>query len=168
MALTLSGKHDPLNQGVHLTGAKKINKLAKANRDAHKRVRAEERKRRSYRDAGSVSVPTAALIISTLPTVQKPSVVSVFGQLGVGETATLPAHRLSPRQGRRLRRRGSQVVSQAVNVLRAEQARKAKAARDEESRRMKLGVKSQCNARTKLGLRCRKPAVADGYCATHG
>jgi len=137
-------------------------------RSAGKAWRAEERKRRSYRDAGSVSVPTARLIIETLPTSQKPSVVSVFGQLGVGETATMPAHRLSPRQGRRLRRRGVQVVQQAVNVLKAEQARLAKAARDEESRQLKLGVKTRCNARTKLGLQCRKSAVADGYCATHG
>jgi len=126
---------------------------------------ARPKRRRNYRDAGSVSVPTAALIIETLPTVQKPSVVSVFGQLGVGEGAHKPAHRLSPRQGRRLRRRGVQVVHQAVNVLKAEQARLARAERE---RAAVAPVKEQCNARTKLNLRCRKTAVADGYCATHG
>lgn len=123
------------------------------------------RGRRNYRDAGSMPVPTAVLIIETLPTLQKPSVRSVFGQLGVGETATLPAHRLSPRQGRRLRRRGVQVVQQAVNVLKAEQARVAKVARDAAAT---SPVKTRCNARTKMGLQCRKSAVADGYCATHG
>lgn len=151
------------------TGTKKQNQESKRAisqvRSAGKAWRAEERKRRSYRDAGSVSVPTAVLIIETLPTVQKPSVVSVFGQLGVGECAQKPAHRLSPRQGRRLRRRGTQVVQQAVNVLKAENARRAAKAREEAKT---APVKEQCNARTKLGLRCRKAAVADGYCATHG
>jgi hypothetical protein len=133
--------------------------------DARHRDRAERQKRRNYRDAGSIPVPTAILIIEALPTIQKPSVRSVFGQLGVGEGSHKPAHRLSPRQGRRLRRRGVQVVQRAVNVLQAEQARVAKAARDAAAA---AAVKEQCNARTKLGTRCRKSAVADGYCATHG
>lgn len=120
--------------------------------------------RRNYRDA-NWDVPTAVLIIETLPTIQKPSVASVFGQLGVGETAHKPAHRLSPRQSRRLRRRGVQVVRQAVNVLKAEQARLARVEREKAKA---APVKERCHARTKLGLQCRRSAVADGYCATHG
>lgn len=154
------------------TGTKKQNQESKRTisqlRSAHKDLKAQDRKRRSYRDAASVSVPTARLIVETLPTVQKPSVRSVFGQLGVGETATLPAHRLSPRQGRRLRRRGVQVVQEAVNILKAEQARHAAKERAKAVVAAKSGVKTRCAARTKLNLQCRKSAVADGYCATHG
>lgn len=109
--------------------------------------------------------PTALTIVSTLPTVQKPTVREVFGQLGRPELSRKPAQRLSPAMGRRLRRRGSSVVRQAVLVLQAEEARKAKAARDRETNAVKRG---QCNARTKLGLRCKLTAVADGYCSKHG
>jgi hypothetical protein len=142
---------------------------AEEARKAQRRLKAMRRdarsKRRNYRDTSSVPVPTAVLIIETLPTVQKPSVRSVFGQLGVGEPAHKPSHRLSPRQGRRLRRRGAQVVAQAVHILRAEQARHA--AKEREKAKA-APVKERCNARTRLGLQCRKSAVADGYCATHG
>jgi hypothetical protein len=90
-----------------------------------------------------------------------------FGQLGRTENLSRPVHRLSPRMGRRLRRRSVAVLAE---VMRAKQAAAAKiAAKAHVAEKMKPDAqKERCHSLTKLGTQCRKTAVADGYCATHG
>jgi hypothetical protein len=90
-----------------------------------------------------------------------------FGQLGRTETLSRPAHRLSPRMGRRLRRRSVAILAEIVNAQHIEAAVHAAAARRAESEKPKES-KQRCHARTKLGSQCKKTAIADGYCATHG
>jgi hypothetical protein len=85
---------------------------------------------------------------------------SVFGAVGRAETLAKPAHRLSPRQGRRLRRRSVALLAEQQRQRRIEAAR-ARAATS-------LSAPERCAARTKLNTQCRRPAVADGYCRQHG
>jgi hypothetical protein len=118
---------------------------------------------RNYRQ--HLTTPTALSIVESLPTVVKPGIRTVFGQLGATEVARKPSQRLSPAMSRRLRRRGRNVIQQASAMLQELEARRARQAREAEA---KAKFKPQCSARTKLGTRCRKSAVADGYCTTHG
>lgn len=128
-----------------------------------KRVLAGEPLRRNYR--ATYATPTALSIIESIPTIVKPTPRAVFGQLAGPETINKPAHRLSPAMGRRLRRRGRNIIQQASLMLKEAEARRARQAREAEA---KAKFKPQCSALTRLGTRCRKPSVADGYCATHG
>jgi hypothetical protein len=90
-----------------------------------------------------------------------------FGQLGRPENLKRPAHRLSPRMSRRLRRRSVVILGEVMRAKQVQAALEAVRARAAE-RRKPTAEKEQCHARTKLGAQCRKKAVADGYCATHG
>lgn len=153
----------PVSPRQHGGDNSKPPKVSGSNQRKIRRALGGTTGRRSHADWREA--PTALAIIESLPTKTKPSPVSVFGQLGRAELAGKPAQRLSPAMSRRLKRRGRNLVQAAVLMLQEEAARNARLAREAEA---KAKFKPQCSARTKLGTRCRKTAVADGYCATHG